>query len=106
MPANITPGWTLKTYKDSPPPPGLPSGAAPKCWKANYEGAQSASAEVWVCGFAESGSAFDAMQRTATTANTVKWQKGNYLEIVRWSGGSRGDVTALMRRLEKSLPTP
>jgi hypothetical protein len=111
LPTSITPGWTLKSYNDSPPPAGLPDGASPKCWKALYDGAASvegtaASAEAWVCGYAEESSAFNAMQRMAAGANTVKWQKGKYLEVVRWSGGSRGDVTALMRRLEKALGTP
>jgi hypothetical protein len=106
MPASVSPGWALKSFADSGPPAGLPGGAAPQCWKALYEGAAGASAEVWVCGYREGSSAFDAMQRAQTGPNTVKWQKDRYLEVVRWEGGSRGDVRALMSGLEKALGRP
>jgi hypothetical protein len=43
------------------------------------------------------------MQRASLPANTVKFYKGRYLVIVRWNGGTRTDVTALMRGLELAL---
>jgi hypothetical protein len=104
LPASVSPGWTRKSYEASAPPPGLPDPAAPVCWKAEYAGTGS-SAEVWACGYRGSGSAFDAEQRARAEANTVKFQEGNYLVIAKWNGGSRAEVTALIRGVQRSLQT-
>jgi hypothetical protein len=103
LPASVSPGWSLKNYDNSPAPDGLPPGEAPKCWKALYSGAAQASAEVWVCGYRGEGGAFDAVQRARAAANTVKFYKGRFLAVVRWSGGTRTDLTALIAVLEKDL---
>ena len=71
------------------------------CWKADYTGPAGAVAETWVCGYAQS--AFDAMQRARAAANTVKFYKGRYLVMVRWNGGTRGDMMALMHGLLGAL---
>jgi hypothetical protein len=102
LPLSISPGWSRVAYDPSPPPAGLPEGRAPECWKANYRGSEG-TAEVWACGFRAEGSAFDAMQRARAEANTVKFQAARYLAIVRWNGGSRADVTALIRGIQKAL---
>jgi hypothetical protein len=101
LPASVSPGWTLKSYDVSSPPTGLPDGPVPQCWKADYAG--PGSAEVWACGYRVSGSAFNAEQRARAEADTVKFQEGNYLIIVNWHGGSRAEVTALIRGLQKAL---
>jgi hypothetical protein len=101
LPPSVSPGWAMKSYEGSPPPEGLPDGAKPVCWKAQYAGSGGASAEVWVCGYAHG--AFDAGQRTRAAANTLKFDRGNYLVVVRWNGGTRTDVVALMRGLEGAL---
>jgi hypothetical protein len=101
LPASVSPGWTRKSYADAPPPSGLPAGPAPRCWKADYAGA--GTAEVWTCAYRASGSAFDAQQRARAEADTVKFQEGNYLVIVKWSGGSRAEVTALIRAVQNTL---
>jgi hypothetical protein len=93
----------MKGYDRSGVPEGLPEGVQPQCWKADYAGAQNGSAEVWVCGFRERSSAFNAVQRARAAANTLKFQKDRFLVLVRWNGGSRTDLTALMRVLENSL---
>jgi hypothetical protein len=103
LPTSVSPGWTLKNYEGAPPPEGLPDGALPLCWKGDYAGAQDGRAEVWACAYRNAG-AFNAMQRMRAGANVVKFQKGSYLIVVRWSGGSRTDLMALMRTLEKDLP--
>lgn len=102
LPVSVSPGWSRIDYNQAPPPAGLPEGPAPECWKANYRGADG-TAEVWACGFRAEGSAFNAVQRARAEANTVKFQEGRYLVIVRWSGGSRVDVTALVRAIQKAL---
>ena len=101
LPVSISPGWSSKGYESSAPPEGLPTGTQPVCWKADYSGAGGATATAWACGYAHG--AFDAMQRASKPANTVKFYKGRYLVIVRWNGGTRTDVTALMRGLELAL---
>jgi hypothetical protein len=103
LPASVSPGWTLKSYEASPAPDGLPPGDPPRCWKALYTGEAQGSADVWVCGYRVGGSAFDAAQRARAAGNTVKFYKGNFLVVVRWSGGTKTDLKALIRVLEKSL---
>lgn len=103
LPASVSPGWTLKSFDDSSAPDGLPEGPKPTCWKANYTGANQATAEAWVCGFTVTSGAFDAGQRTRAAANTVKFDKGRYLVVARWNNGSRTDVVALMRALQAAL---
>jgi len=102
LPISVSPGWSRVSYDQGPPPPGLPDGPAPECWKASYRGSEG-TAEVWACGFRAEGSAFDALQRARAEANTVKFQKDRYLAIVRWNGSSRTDVTALVRAIQKAL---
>jgi hypothetical protein len=101
LPLSVSPGWTAKAFDSSAPPDGLPEGAKPVCWKADYTGAGGATAAVWVCGYAHG--AFEPMQRARAAANTLKFYKGRYLVIVRWNGGTRADLLALMRTLEGAL---
>lgn len=106
LPASVSPGWNLKSYDPSPPPPGLPDGPAPQCWKADYAGPgvpAISGAQAWVCGYRQSGSAFNAEQRARAEADTVKFQEGSYLIVVNWRGGSRAEITALIRGLQKAL---
>ena len=103
LPQSVSPGWTMKNYESASAPEGLPVGARPVCWKANYAGAGAATAEIWVCGYPSSSGAFEAGQRTRAAANTVKFDRGRYLVIARWHAESRTDVMALMRSLEQAL---
>jgi hypothetical protein len=103
LPQSVSPGWTMKSYESAGAPEGLPAGAQPRCWKADYAGANQGSAEVWACGFQQESSAFNAMQRARAGANTLKFQNGRYLAVVRWNGGRQADLVALMRVLEGSL---
>jgi hypothetical protein len=102
LPTSVSPGWSRVSYDQAAPPAGLPEGPTPECWRANYRGAEG-TAEVSVCGFRAEGSAFNAMQRARAEANTVKFQEARYLAIVQWNGGSRADVTALVRAIQKAL---
>jgi hypothetical protein len=101
LPASVAPGWTRATYQPSSPPAGLPEGSRPTCWEAGYTG--PGVARVWVCGYRNSGGAFDAVQRARAEANTVKFQEGNFLVIATWNGGTRADVTALIRSIQRTL---
>lgn len=101
LPESVSPGWKLATYAGSPVPPGVPAVNPPQCWKAQYDGV--GTAEIWVCGYRESGSAFDAVQRTPAAAQAVKFQEGNYLVLVKWNGVPKADLTALIRAIQKTL---
>ena len=103
LPASVSPGWTLRKMELSAPPGGLPAaGMPPVCWKANY--ASEGDATVWVCGYRQSASAFDAAQRMPSGASTVKFQQGVYLVVVQWSNVSQTGITVLVRAIGKSLP--
>jgi len=101
LPVSVSPGWSQKSFAKAQPVAGLPAGVRAQCWKAEYEG--SGAAEIWICGFNGEGSAFDAAQRYPAGADRVKFQAGKYLAVVHWSGGSKADVTALVRAIQKSL---
>ncbi len=72
LPQSVSPGWKLMSFVESPVPAGVPVVTPPQCWKAQYQG--EGTAEVWVCGYRASGSAFDAVQRTPAAAQAVKFQ--------------------------------
>jgi hypothetical protein len=101
LPQSVSPGWAQKSFGQAAPPAGLPETSKPDCWKAVYAG--KGSAEVWTCGYGNKGGAFDAAQRARAEADTVKFQEGKYLVIVKWSGSSREEITALVRALQKSM---
>lgn len=103
LPESVTPGWARKSLEQAPAPAGLPEGSKPECWKAVYTGSGTASAEVWACGYTYGGGAFDAMQRTRAAADTVKFQEGKYLVLVKWAGGSKEEITALVRAVQRTL---
>jgi hypothetical protein len=127
LPESVSPGWVRKSFEASVPPAGLPGGTKAECWKAVYAGSglgaesagsggglagsgrvsgggpKGAEAEVWACGYVGTGGAFDAAQRTRAAADSVKFQEGKYLILIHWSGGSKDEVTALVRALQKKL---
>ncbi len=103
LPESVTPGWARKSLEPAAAPAGLPEGAKPECWKAVYTGSNNAAADVWACGFTSDGGAFDAVQRTRAAADTVKFQEGKYLVLVKWAGGSKEEITALVRAVQRVL---
>lgn len=101
IPASVSPGWKLASLDKSSLPAGIPSNGAPACWKANYAG--QGSADVWVCWYKVSANALDAVQRAGAEAQTVKFQEGRYLVLVKWNNVSKADLEALIRALQKAL---
>lgn len=96
----------MKEFNPSQPPPDVPVSKSRECWKAVYviaDSANNASSEIWICGYAAEGGAFDAMQRSRTEANKVKFQEGRFLVIAKWNGASRQDITTLVRAIQKNL---
>lgn len=101
LPNSVSPGWNLASLDSAAPPPQLPAGGSPACWKAVYSG--PGSVQIWVCGYASETSAFDAEQRTPAEAQTVKFQEGKRLVIVQWKETKRTDLEALVRTIQKRL---
>jgi hypothetical protein len=101
LPNSVAPGWTLSSLTNIPPPPDLPAGGSPTCWKAVYSG--PGSAQIRVCGYASETSAFDAEQRTRAEAQTVKFQEGRRLVIVQWKNTKKTDLESLIRTIQKRL---
>ena len=105
LPQSVSPGWKLASFADAPVPAGVPGGNSgatpPQCWKAQYTG--PGTADVWVCGYRADGSAFDAEQRAVAEAQTVKFQEGKYLVLVKWNDVPKTSLTALIREIQKTL---
>lgn len=105
LPQSVSPGWTRTSLSPASAPAGIPATGTPQCWKADYSGqaAPQSSAQVWVCWYKASGSAFDAMQRARAEAQSVKFQEGNYLVLVSWNDIPNANLTALVRAIQKAL---
>jgi hypothetical protein len=101
IPASISPGWKLLSFDRAGVPSGIPATESPQCWKGAYDG--QGSAEVWVCGYKAKASAFDAVQRARAEAQTVKFQEGSWLVLVKWNNVPKASLTALVRAIQKAL---
>jgi hypothetical protein len=101
IPASVSPGWKLASFDRAGVPAGIPANDAPECWKGEYGG--EGSAEVWVCGYKAKASAFDAVQRARAEAQTVKFQEGPWLVLVKWNNVPKTSLTALIRAIQKAL---
>jgi hypothetical protein len=93
LPDSVSPGWKLTALTKSP--------GTPDCWKALYAG--SGDAEVNVCWYQATGSAFDAVQRTRAEAQAVKFQEQHYFVLVKWNNVPKANLTALIRAIQKYL---
>ena len=52
-----------------------------------------------------STNAFDAVQRARAEAQTVKFQQGASLVLVKWNDVPKDSLTALVRAIQKAVPT-
>jgi hypothetical protein len=100
LPETATPGWTRKSLVKGPSPAGLDAAKA-ECWKAEYT--SKGEAQVWACGFSSEGSAFEAVQKSRSEANTVRFQARRFYVVVQWNGVSRDEITALVRAVQRDL---
>jgi hypothetical protein len=71
---------------------GIPPDGSLAGWKAENAGA--GPAEVWICAYKASTSAFDAVQRARAEAQTVKFQQGASLVLVKWNNVPKASLTA------------
>jgi hypothetical protein len=94
IPDSISPGWKLSTLTKS-------ADGEPACWKAEYAG--PGSAEVSICWYKATASAFEAVQRARAEAQTVKFQEEHYFVLVQWNNVSKANLTALVRAIQKAL---
>ena len=101
IPASVSPGWKLSSFDRAAAPAGIPASDGPECWRGEYSG--EGTAEVWVCGYKTSAGAFDAVQRARAEAQTVKFQEGSWLVLVKWNNAPKAGVTALVRAIQGVL---
>ena len=93
IPDSISPGWKLSSL--------VPSGGEPTCWTAEYTG--PGSAEIRICWYKATASAFEEVQRTRAEAQTVKFQVEHYFVLVKWNNAPKANLTALVRAIQKAL---
>lgn len=58
---------------------------------------------MWFCGYASETTAFDAAQRTQAAAQTVKFQSGRRLVLVKYANANHADLESLIRTIQKRL---
>jgi hypothetical protein len=102
LPQSVSPGWKLVSLDRAAAPDGIPPDGSPACWKAEYAG--PGSAQVWICGYKASTSTFDAVQRARAEAQTVKFQQGANLVLVKWNNVPKARLTALVRAIQTAVP--
>jgi hypothetical protein len=104
FPATAAGEWHLKSTQ------ALPAAAAPeferqigtrRWWKALYEGPGSATVEVYE--LTSSAGGLEMVQKWRPVADTVVWYTPQYFVVVRWHGGDRSMISALIRALEKQF---
>ena len=103
LPQSISPGWSRTSFARASAPKSIPRAGEPQCWKADYAG--QGAAEVWACWYKAGADAFEGVQRARAEAQTVKFQEGNYLVLVKWNGTPKANLTALVRTIQKALQT-
>jgi hypothetical protein len=116
LPDRVSAGWKLTSLNPSAAPPYIPypssrhppgqdqqvsAGGSADCWQAVYAGL--GAAQIWLCRFGTSSASFDAWQRVRADSQTVKFQEGVYLVLVKWSNTSTADLNALMRATQSAL---
>ena len=92
IPDSISPGWKLASL--------VPSGE-PACWTAEYTG--PGSADVRICWYKATASAFEAVQRARAEAQTVKFPEEHYFVLVKWNNVPKANITVLIRAIQKAL---
>jgi hypothetical protein len=92
IPDSISPGWKLASL--------VPSGE-PACWEAKYTG--PGSADLRICWYKATASAFEAVQRARAEAQTVKFPEEHYFVLVKWNNVPKANITALIRAIQKAL---
>jgi hypothetical protein len=104
FPATVAGGWHLKSTQT------LTAATAPEFerqigtrgwWKALYEGSGSATIEVYE--LTSSAGGLEMVQKWRAAADTVVWYTPQYFVVVRWHGGDRSMVSALIRAFEKQF---
>ena len=104
FPTTVAVGWHLKSTQS------LPAATAPEFerqigtrgwWKALYEGPGSATIEVYE--LTSSAGGLEMVQKWRPAADTVVWYTPQYFVVVRWHGGDRSMVSALIRAFEKQF---
>jgi len=101
LPESVSPGWKLTSLQATAVPAEVPAGGTPECWLATYAG--TGAAQLWLCRYNAETGAFDAAQRARSEAQTVKFQEGAYLVLVKWNDTPKTDLTALIRAVQKTL---
>jgi hypothetical protein len=101
MPRSVAPGWTLASFSPAEKPSDITSDPPVACWKGAYTG--PGPVDFWICAYRASGSAFDAAQRSRAEAQTVKFQVGSDLVLVKWGDVPKTDLQALIRQIQKTL---
>jgi hypothetical protein len=116
LPDSVSRGWKLTSLDRSTAPPyvpypssrrspvqgqQVPAGGPRDCWQVNYAGADTA--QIWFCRYSATYGAFDAWQRVRADAQTVKFQEGEYLVLVKGNSAPKADLTALMRAIQQAL---
>ncbi|HUJ21619.1 MAG TPA: hypothetical protein VLX58_08875 [Bryobacteraceae bacterium] len=70
-------------------------------WRAAYEGAGSATVELYE--LTSSAGGLEIVQKWRPVANAVVWYTPGYFVVVRWNSDNRSAVTAFIHAIQKEF---
>ncbi len=105
LPDSVPPGWQLKSLAQTDPnaaPDTVRQLGFARSWRGEYTGPGIAHVDLYE--LKSSAAGLEMTQRWRAAANTVTLFNARYFAVVHWESGERAAITALVGRLEKSLP--
>ncbi|MDQ6677747.1 MAG: hypothetical protein M3Z09_10680 [Acidobacteriota bacterium] len=105
LPESASFGWQLKSMTQTKPeaaPETVRALGFMRSWRAEYGGPGVAHVDVYRLKSEAAG--LEMTQRWRPSAQTVTIFNARYFVVVAWEGASRAAATALVGRIEKSLP--
>ena len=104
FPPTVTGAWQLKGAQS------FPAATAPELirkigtrgwWSATYEGAGSATVELYE--LTSSAGGLQMVQEWRPVADTVVWYTSRYFVAVKWRNSDRSAVSAFVRAIQKQF---
>lgn len=105
LPVSVSPGWQLKSIEESRPesaPETVKRLGFRKSWRAEYGGAGKAHVDIFALKTEAAG--LEMAQQWRPRADSVTFFNPQYFVVIAWEKADRAALTALVSRIEKSLP--
>ena len=107
FPATVAGGWKLVVAREVPvseAPDPVPRNEIERLEEGLYEGPGKVDARVYALGSATVG--LELSQRWRPSSDTVFFNRGNFLVVIKWQAAERQALETFIRELEGRLGPP